>query len=91
MKWGLVNESRAQDAYVKHCESAGKVVFIICSALSLYPSHSYLGASGDGWVCQGAKCVGMWEVKRPFSLDNEDVTIITPVALADNPKVCLEK
>ena len=51
MKWGLANECRVQDAYVKHCESAGKVASIIPSGLSLYPSHSYLGASGDGWVC----------------------------------------
>ena len=91
MKWGLANESRAQDAYVKHCESAGKVVSIIPSGLSLYPSHSYLGASGDGWVCQGGNCVGMLEIKCPFSLDNEDVTTTTPVALAGNPKFCLEK
>ena len=58
MKGSLANESRAQDAYVKYCESAGKVVSIIPRGLSLYPSHSYLGASGDGWVCQSGNCSG---------------------------------
>ena len=33
----------------------------------------------------------MLKIKCPFSLDNEDVTTTTPVALAGNPKFCLEK
>ena len=68
----------------------GQIVSIVPSGLSLYPNHSYLGASGDGWVCQDGICVGMLQVKCPFSIEKDTVTSIHPVTLAQNPTLCLE-
>ena len=87
MAWGLANESKAQRACVQHCESLGQIVTVVPSGLS---SHSYLGASGDGWVCQEDARVGMLEVKRPFSIEKDMVTSIHPGTLAENPKFYLE-
>ena len=42
---GLANEAKAQSAYVKHCQSSGQIITIVPSGLSIYPNHSYLGAS----------------------------------------------
>ena len=70
--------------HIQHCESAGNIVTIVPSRLSLYPSHLYLNASGDGWVYQDDNCVCMLEVRCPFPLD-EYVTTVHPVTLADYP------
>ena len=90
MAWGLANERRAQEAYVEHSKCSGQIVSVVPSGLSLYPSHSYLGASGDGWVCQDGTHVGMLEVKCLFSIEKEEVFSVHPGTLAENSKFCLE-
>ena len=89
MKWGTDNESTAQSAYLLEKKSKGITATIQPSGLTLSTTHSFLGASGDGWVCEGGE-KGILEVKTVFTIDSIDVTKIHPLQLAENPKCCLE-
>lgn len=59
------------------------------SGLTLLPTHSFLGASGDGWIEEDGE-LGILEVKTIYSIDKQVVTDISPTELAKNPKCCLE-
>lgn len=45
----------------------------------------------DGFARMATVLVRVLEVKCAFSVDNENVTTVHPVTLADNPKYILEK
>lgn len=56
------------------------------TGLTLYASHSFLGASSDGRVREGDS-MGIMEIKCPFSLDGTNITKMeVPDILALNSK-----
>ena len=77
MTWGLATERRAQEAYIKHCKSAGKVVQLSPVGCPYFPCiHTSVLVAMNGFASMATVLVCMFEVKCPFSLDNEDVTTL---------------
>ena len=49
--WGRENEDRARRHYVVYMKQIGiKDIKVSPSGLTLIPTHSFIGASGDGWI-----------------------------------------
>ena len=55
------------------------------SGLTLMPSHSFIGASGDGWIHEPRDHelnLGVLEIKCPFSIDKHPVHCMSPQEIA---------
>ena len=86
IKWGRDNESRARLSYVTHMKQAGfKDVSVSPSGLTLMSCHSFIGASGDGWIHEprdhGVR-KGVLEIKCPFSISSHQVHSMAPREIA---------
>ena len=83
---GRDNENQARRHYVAHMKHAGFTdITVSPSGLTLTPSHSFIGVSGDGWIHEprdhGVNR-GVLEIKCPFSIDKHPVHCISPQEIA---------
>ena len=91
---GLTHEDPARQQYVAFMNKTGhQGISVTPSGLSLYQQFSFLGASADGYILDPAEeDLGILEIKCPFSINNKDVTRISPIEIAERypAEFCLE-
>ena len=86
-RWGVSNESRAQERYIQYQRSNGKdgVVVAPCGFF-ISKSHPFLGASPDGAVYDPSSLnqpFGFLEIKCPYKHKN-----VTPQDVCRDPTFC---
>ena len=82
IRWGRENEDWARRHYVVCMKQRGlEDIKVNPSGLTPMSTHSFIGASGDGWIHEprdhGAK-KGVLEIKCPFSINNCLVHCMAP-------------
>ena len=93
-RYGLTHEDPARQQYVAFMNKTGhQGISVTPSGLSLHQQFSFLGASADGYILDPAEeDLGILEIKCPFSINNKDVTRISPIEIAERypAEFCLE-
>ncbi|XP_062602321.1 uncharacterized protein LOC134264039, partial [Saccostrea cucullata] len=89
VKWGQDHENEAKQQYIALKSVFGDVV-VEETGLTLCASHSFLGASSDGKVCDAGE-EGVLEIKCPFSLKGKPVNKmeIQEIVNLSDPAFCL--
>ena len=82
IKWGVKNEPKARDEYIKHMKSKGHDISWRHSGLNLHPAYAFIGASTDGKVADSlldTNTLGCLEIKCPYSIDNSSLLELSPL------------
>jgi hypothetical protein len=84
IQWGRDHESIARTAYIEVMQrNKAAQVQVKPSGLTLLPAHSFLGASGDGWIFIDERSPGVLEIKCPYSVDGNIITDRSPEDIAE--------
>lgn len=90
VQWGIDKEERARADYITIKSFVNKKFSVEHTGLTLYSTHSFLGASSDGKVTE-EDSVGLLEIKCPFSLNGINVSKmeVDDIMNMNNKNFCL--
>ncbi|KAK3101380.1 hypothetical protein FSP39_003115 [Pinctada imbricata] len=94
VQWGIDHEKTALNDYLL-IQSAISKISVEEAGLTLYPTHSFLGASSDGWISDPSLphavrkvCL---EIKCPYSIKGTVITDREVEELLQYKDFCLER
>nr|XP_022300882.1 uncharacterized protein LOC111109087 [Crassostrea virginica] len=93
VQWGLDHESSAKADYLGIKKSLDETTQVFETGLTLYPTHSFLGATSDGRVVENeGSSEGLLEIKCPYSIKGQNISHyeIPDIISMNDKNFCLE-
>lgn len=93
VQWGLDHETSAKADYLVIKKSLDETTQVFETGLTLYPTHSFLGATSDGRVVENeGSSEGLLEIKCPYSIKGQNISHyeIPDIISMNDKNFCLE-